>query len=157
MPNRTKPLEQKKREGTLQKCRMPANVMQCKPTKLPEVPETVLMAGNNSVSIWNETISELDNNNMLYSVDLAMLAMYAMLMGRAMDMSMIISTVKGGEVYSTPNGFHQKRPEVTIMLEYLDRAYKIGQSFGVTPAARAKVSAGEQKKSDDLYFLNEPI
>ena len=49
----------------------------------------------------------------------------------------------GTTIFKTPSGYWQQLPQVSIAQTYLKIMNRIGEQFGLTPAARSRIIAGE--------------
>lgn len=65
---------------------------------------------------------------------------------------------KEGMTFTTPKGYMQQRPEVSIAQSYLAKMHSLAAEFGFTPASRTRVAgASDGKPKGDPYeeYLNE--
>jgi len=148
-----KPLPTKIKEiqGTLEKSRQVENEMVPSFYEgIPEAPE-LLRKTERAVALWDELVRELQNLGMLHGVDLPLLAAYCNEMSTYFEAESVL--LDEGRTFETPNGFIQKRPEVNISREALDRALKLATQFGLTPSARTKISAPRKESGDELDKL----
>ena len=60
-----------------------------------------------------------------------------------------------GTIVKTKSGYWQTVPQVSIAQTYLKIMNKIAEQFGLTPAARSRITAGADMKdaSDDMEKL----
>jgi len=148
MPNNRKPTKLKQLQGTARADRQIKNEMM--PSQVdgyPEAPE-LLQKTKKAVQLWDELVYELQNLGMLHGVDLPLLASYCNEMSLYFELEKDL--LENGRTFETPNGFKQKRPEVNMSRECLDRALKIAVQFGLTPSARTRISAPGKSDGDDL-------
>jgi P27 family predicted phage terminase small subunit len=52
-------------------------------------------------------------------------------------------TRSGQTIFKTPSGYLQQLPQVSIAQTYLKIMNRIAEQFGLTPAARSRIIAGE--------------
>ena len=58
-------------------------------------------------------------------------------------------TNSGTTIFKTPSGYWQQLPQVSIAQTYLKIMNRIGEQFGLTPAARSRIIAGEGAGQDE--------
>jgi P27 family predicted phage terminase small subunit len=122
------------------------------PTILDGIPSppSILDIIPKAKELWIETATELSNKGILSSVDLPMLAAYCIEMAeylRSMERvkkeGSVIKNVQGNRV-TNPNYYNAKNS--------LDKAIKIANSFGFTPASRTKIAMSNKSDDDDSFF-----
>lgn len=116
---------------------------------LPSPPESILLS-KRAQKLWVETSTELHSLGILSQVDLPMLAAYCLEMSeylRSMERvkkeGSVIKNVQGNRV-TNPNYYNAKNS--------LDKAIKIANSFGFTPASRTKIAMSNKSDDDDSFF-----
>jgi P27 family predicted phage terminase small subunit len=151
MPGRPAiPTKLKILQGTLNVTR--ALKKEFSPTLLSGMPSppSSLDYNTRAKQLWIETAAELYNQGLLSSVDLPMLTAYCIemaeylrSMARVRKEGAVIYNVQGNRV-TNPNYYNAKNS--------LDKAIKIANSFGFTPASRTKISGSNKPDEDDSYF-----
>jgi P27 family predicted phage terminase small subunit len=143
-----KPTKIKEMQGTLEKSRTVENeMMPSKVNGIPHAPQ-ILLNIERAADLWDELVNELSNLDMLHGVDLPILTAYCIEMANYMRLEAYLT--EEGRTFETPNGFEQKRPEVNMSRECLDRALKLATQFGLTPVARTKISMPTKDGGDEL-------
>ena len=95
---------------------------------------------------WARVTVELDRLGLLTQVDMAPLASYCQAFSRWYQAEEWIKRKR--MVFTTPNGFLQKRPEVTIAHEAMRLMHRFAVEFGLTPSARTRLSVEGRNKDD---------
>ena len=95
---------------------------------------------------WNRIVPELRRLGLLTLVDRAALVGYCQEWARYVQAQKLLT--KFGLTFSTENGYVQQRPEVAIAQKSLQLVRAFCAEFGLTPAARARLSAPESKEVD---------
>ncbi len=139
-----KPTELKKLEGTYQSCRELDN--QFSPEKTEEIPTPMNLLNERALKEWGVVTSELESKNMLYGVDLSLLAAYCNEMATYWECQEVIRNEGYFDV--SPNGLKVKKQEISTGRDALDRAIKLATQFGFTPSARTKISMPKQQPKD---------
>ena len=129
-------------QGTTQKSREVENEMQvdlCE--SLPEVPELLSKIGKGE---WHKVTKQLFNLNMLHSVDLRLVEAYCNEISLYIECEMELR--KNGRIYNFTNTNgdlirSQANPLLKIKNDSLNNALKLATQFGLTPVARASISA----------------
>ena len=142
------PTKIKEAQGTLEKSRQVSNEMQV--SSVTSMPVAPVFLNEYGVAEWHKVTNQLYELDMLHDVDLALLSAYCREMGTYMELA--AATPVGGMVERTFDKDGRLRaskakPEVRLMRESLDRALKLATQFGLTPSARASISA--PVKEDD--------
>lgn len=135
--SRPLPTVLKQLKGTHQSCRdadnaPPANV----PTYLPSPPEWL---NYRSAEIFRDLAVHLTGMKILNVEDLAMLGLLA---SRLQEVEEHTATIESeGHTYLASNGLWKARPEVAMRNEAMRHAQSLLIEFGLSPAARSRVSA----------------
>lgn len=136
------PTQLKKMKGTLQNCRTLDNEMSVDlVSELPEAPNLLSLIGREE---WDKVTKQLHNLNMLHEIDLRLIEAYCN------EISIYIEAEtelrKNGRVdnFTNTNGDlirSQSKPLMKIKNDALNNALKLATQFGLTPTARASISA----------------
>ena len=142
------PTQVKKNRGTYQSCRGANNEMI--PSRIDGIPKPPKILVKEAATLWNETVKELYELDMLHGVDLPLLAAYCQEMATYFECSAYIQD--NGITYDDSYGNPHTRPEVVTQRNALDRALKLATQFGFTPSARTRIEAPVKKEEkDDLW------
>lgn len=143
-----KPTHLKLISGTARKDRM--NKREPKPEiKVPSCPDFL---DEEAKREWRRITPQLKRLRIISRIDRAMLASYCQAWSRWKRAEEAIR--QHGEVFITPNGFVQKRPEVTIARESMLLMEKAAQHFGLSPASRTRVKAASPLDDDFTDFMD---
>ena len=91
---------------------------------------------------------------MLTEVDQAAFASYCQAYARWKEAEEFMT--QHGTIVKTKSGYWQQVPQVSIAQTYLKIMNKIAEQFGLTPAARSRITAGADMKDaavDDMDAL----
>ena len=136
------PTNLKKIQGTLEKSRLVENEMQVELcVSLPDAPELLSEIGRGE---WEKVTSQLYNLKMLHRVDLRLVEAYCNEIALYIECEMELR--KNGRVdnFKNTNGEvirSQAKPFIKIKNDALNNAMKLAAQFGLTPVARASISA----------------
>ena len=136
------PTNLKKIQGTLEKSRLVEIEMQVELcVSLPDAPELLSEIGRGE---WEKVTSQLYNLKMLHRVDLRLVEAYCNEI--ALYIECEIELRKNGRVdnFKNTNGEvirSQAKPFIKIKNDALNNAMKLAAQFGLTPVARASISA----------------
>jgi P27 family predicted phage terminase small subunit len=145
------PTEIKKLKGTLDKRYVLENEMQViAMDQIPPAPEN-LSAG--ARELWTVTCTELKRNNILTGVDLSLIEAYCAELQTYKDAAAELQ--KNGAVVPAPSGYPVVSPWQSIKNQSLKNAVDIGKLFGITPAARTKISS-DVKPVSKIESLKKP-
>jgi P27 family predicted phage terminase small subunit len=147
-----KPTDLKKIEGTF---RADRNLEQPMLVELSVgVPQPPAHLNKLGYEYWDITCKELLNNNLLAGADLGLVAGYCNELGlykAACEM-----TEKEGVVIANRFGDQCVNPWYSVRSAALKQATQMGQLFGITPSARAKIETGNVKPASKLELLRKP-
>jgi P27 family predicted phage terminase small subunit len=147
-----KPVELKKLEGTYQPCR---NLEQPMIVELSVgVPQPPVHLNPLGFEYWDITCKELLNNNLLAGADLGLVAGYCNELG--LYKSACEMTEKEGVVIVNRFGDQCVNPWYSVRSAALKQATQMGQLFGITPSARARIETGNVKPASKLELLRKP-
>ncbi len=140
------PTQIKKISGTDRKDRILENEMEV--ARVESMPEAPSFFNEFAQKEWHKVTNELADKEMLYEVDLGLLAAYCREMGIYFEM---IQELQAGHVERTFDKDGRLRaskikPEAKIARDSLDRAIKIATQFGFTPSARASIPQPNKTK-----------
>lgn len=102
---------------------------------------------------WKRISRELEALGLLTVIDRAVLAGYCQAWARWRAAEEVLT--REGTTFTTPNGYRQQRPEVSIAQKSLQLVAKFATEFGLTPSARTRLGVhyvGE-KDEDDPFDL----
>ena len=137
-----KPTKLKEMQGTTRNCRLVENEMVVDlVTKLPEAPSWLSKIGKEE---WNKITNQLFNLDMLHIVDLKLIESYCNEISLYIECEMELR--KNGRIdnFTNSNGDllrSQSKPLVKIKNDALANSLKLATLFGLTPVARASISA----------------
>lgn len=150
-----KPDALKQLAGTAQKCRMnPAAPTQT--AGLPAPPEWLSARAS---EIFYQLVAVIDGMRIASADDVAMLAM---LSSRLEEVELCTGIVEDlGRTYVTVNQagaeMHRARPEVAMRNEALRHAQSLLTEFGLSPAARSKVSVNKAPQDNPFAALTRAL
>lgn len=140
----------KKLEGNPGK--RPLNTHEPKPPKkAPACPKGLLPEAKKE---WNRLAGALQEMGVLTELDRNSFAAYCQAYARWKDAEDFM-TKSGTTIFKTPSGYWQQLPQVSIAQTYLKIMNRIAEQFGLTPAARSRIVAGngEGEPADDMEAL----
>jgi len=146
-----KPVDLKKIEGTF---RADRNLEQPMLVELSAgVPQPPAHLNPLGFEYWDITCKELLNNNLLAGADLGLVAGYCNELGLYKSACEI--TEKEGVVIVNRFGDQVVNPWYNVRSAALKQATQMGQLFGITPSARAKIETGNVKPVSKLELLKK--
>lgn len=132
----------KEMQGTLEKSRVLENEMQVDlVSQLPEAPELLSTIG---VEEWYKVTSQLFNLKMLHHIDLRLIESYCNEMALYIECESELRKNGRVDIFKNTNGDiirSQANPYVKMKNDALNNALKLAAQFGLTPVARANISA----------------
>ena len=136
------PTKLKEMQGTLEKSRTIENEMVVdQVSQLPEVPEWLSEIGKNE---FEKVTTQLFNLGMLYSVDLKLVEAYANEISLYLECEMKLRKENRIDEFQNSEGIvvrRQASPLVKMKNDALNNSLKLAAQFGLTPVARASISA----------------
>jgi P27 family predicted phage terminase small subunit len=136
-----KPTAIKELEGNPGK--RPLNKNEPKPvSKAPKCPTWL---DNEAKKEWRRTAKQLEQLSILTEVDMAAFAGYCQAYARWKEAEEFLS--KHGTIFKTPSGYIQQVPQVSIAQTYLKIMKDFCSEFGLTPAARSRISVSTAEGS----------
>jgi len=136
------PTAMKEMQGTLEKSRVLENEMQVDlVSQLPEAPELLSTIG---VQEWYKVTSQLFNLKMLHHIDLRLIESYCNEMALYIECESELRKNGRVDIFKNTNGDiirSQAKPYVKMKNDALNNALKLAAQFGLTPVARANISA----------------
>ena len=139
-----KPTRLKELAGTAQPCRVKPNEMQV--SNLANIPEPPYYLTDTGKNEFNIICSELLNKRMLHLVDLSLVTSYCNEMALYIETETTLKTTGRIDEFFNEEGElsrRQAKPEQKIANDALNKALKIAVQFGLTPAARSRITAPE--------------
>lgn len=109
--------------------------------QLPEAPEFLSEIGTKE---WYKITSQLFNLKMLHEVDLSLILAYCNEMATYIECEMKLKEIGRVDTFKNTNGDivrTQAKPYVKMKNDALNNALKLAANFGITPSARANISA----------------
>ncbi|SNX59739.1 phage terminase, small subunit, putative, P27 family [Nitrosomonas ureae] len=120
----------------------------------PECPAHVTGAAKQE---WLRIILLLEKYKLITDIDTAALALYCVAYGRWQEAEKRIRENKAdggdGMIITSPNGYPIQNPYLIVANRAMEDCYKYLQQFGLSPAARTRVTPGLQ---GDLFASDEP-
>ena len=129
----------------------PLNEYEPKPLKkAPPCPKWLELEAKKE---WRRLAKTLEAMGVLTDADMAAFAGYCQAYARWKEAEERITD--RGLVIRTPSGYPQQVPYISIAQQYLKLMQQFAEQFGLTPAARSRIIAGngEGKAVDDLDAL----
>ena len=136
------PTKLKEMQGTLEKSRTIENEMVVdQVSQLPEVPEWLSEIGKNE---FEKVTTQLFNLGMLYSVDLKLVEAYCNEISLYLECEMKLRKENRIDEFESSEGIvlrRQASPLFKMKNDALNNSLKLAAQFGLTPVARASISA----------------
>ena len=101
---------------------------------------------------WRRLSRIMSQMGILSLVDKAAFATYCQAYARYKEAEEYIS--KHGSTFTTPSGYIQQVPQVSIAQTYSKIMIKIASEFGLTPASRSRIVAGETNGVGKVKEIN---
>ena len=103
---------------------------------------------------WNRLSSHMEELGILTEVDMAAFASYCQAYARWKRAEEELTTL-GRTIVKTNSGYWQQVPQVAIAQSYLKIMTKAAAEFGLTPASRSRIIAGDTRQGsvDELEEL----
>lgn len=149
------PSKLKEMQGTTVPCRTVENEMQVDIVKdLPEPPEWLSEIGKQE---WNKVTQQLFNLKMLHQIDLRLIEAYCNEMSLYIETEQLLRNKGRIQAFKNTDGtlkHTQAVPHQKIAKDALAAALKIATQFGLTPTARASISAPQVNNNTQInnYF-----
>lgn len=147
-----KPTELKKLQGNPGKRPLPRN----EPRPARDLPYCPAHLNDEAKREWKRIVHTLYDTGLLTKVDKAALAMYCQAWGRWVEAENQVAI--NGDVVKTKQGNIIQNPYLSISNRAWDQLSKMIQQFGLSPAARARLTVQpeyEQLSLADLLFPEE--
>ncbi len=102
---------------------------------------------------WERLAEKLEQIGILTEVDMASFAGYCQAYARWKEAEEKMS--REGMIMTTPKGYQQQVPEVSIAQTYLKTMNRLAEQFGLTPSSRSRIIAGSEEKDtvDEMEAL----
>lgn len=97
---------------------------------------------------WKRLAPSLEAMGVLTQADLTAFAGYCQAYARWKEAEEFIS--KHGSIFQTPSGYVQQVPQVSIAQQNLKIMQSFCSEFGLTPATRSRIIAGNGENVDDV-------
>ena len=149
------PSKLKEMQGTTVPCRTVENEMQVDIVKdLPEPPDWLSEIGKQE---WNKVTQQLFNLKMLHQIDLRLIEAYCNEMSLYIESEQLLRNKGRIQAFKNTDGtlkHTQAVPHQKIAKDALAAALKIATQFGLTPTARASISAPQVNNNTQInnYF-----
>lgn len=108
---------------------------------------------------WKRVIQKLTEDDSIKECDLSALEGYCQSYSRWKKAEQVLQ--KEGLTFTTPNGYWQQRPEVSIANKALAEVRAFCKEFGLTPASRARIEknigAEQNNENDDDKEMEDMI
>lgn len=146
------PTEIKKARGTLRKGRELENQMSVE--KVPNIPIAPAWLSEIGKEQFDIVVQQLNDLNMLYSVDLKLIESYANAISLHIECEQQLRQTGRVQIYRNDEGeikHAQIVPLQTVSKQALDQAIKIATHFGLTPSSRTKISAPKVEIKDNEF------
>ena len=132
----------KKMQGTDVPSRLIENEMRVDLVeKIPSAPKWLSRYGKEE---WNKVVNQLFNLQMLHNVDLIMIESYCNEISLYKECEIELRNTKRIDEFTSSEGLvlrRQANPLIKMKNDALNNALKIAREFGLTPVARASISA----------------
>lgn len=119
------------------------------PLGIPTMPDWLPLEGKRE---WRVIAPKLHRSRLLTDLDGTALGAYCLAVAQLRAAQKILD-VKGFTV-TTPSGYKQQRPEVAIVRASLMLIERYSAHFGLTPAARARITLPEPGEEDIAGILS---
>lgn len=139
-----KPTRLKELAGTAQPCRIKPNEMTV--SHLANIPDPPFYLTDTAKNEFINICSELLNKKMLHLVDLNLITAYCNEIALYIETETLLKTTGRIDEFYNEDGEltrRQSKPEQKIANDALNKALKLAVQFGLTPAARSRISAPE--------------
>jgi len=149
------PTKVKKMQGTFDVSRENINEMQvdiC--NELPSAPEWLSDIGKDE---WYKVTNQLFNLQMLYNIDLQLVAAYCNEMSLYIETEILLRDKGRVQIFKNADGtlkHTQAVPYQKIAKDALDKALKIAVHFGLTPVARASINAPKITNNTQINYFD---
>tara|TARA_R100001244_G_C5098618_1_gene118248 strand:- start:79 stop:555 length:477 start_codon:yes stop_codon:yes gene_type:complete len=145
----------KEMQGTLEKSRVLDNEMQV--DLVSELPEAPILLSTIGVAEWYKITSQLYNLKMLHNIDLRLIESYCNEIALYIECETMLRESGRVDVFKNTNGDiirSQAKPQVKMKNDALSNAIKLGSLFGISPVARANISAPSVSNNTQInnYF-----
>ena len=149
------PTKIKKMQGTLDVSRATNNEMQvdvCQ--ELPAAPQWLSEIGKEE---WYKVTNQLFNLQMLHQIDLQLIAAYCNEMSLYIETEIMLREKGRIQIFKNSDGtlkHAQAVPYQKIAKDALDKAMKLATQFGLTPVARASISAPKITNNTQINYFD---
>ena len=95
---------------------------------------------------WKRLAPQMEQLGILTEADRTAFASYCQAYSRWKEAEEFM-TRSGTTIFKTPSGYWQQLPQVSIAQTYLKIMNRIAEQFGLTPAARSRIIAGDKNNA----------
>lgn len=121
---------------------------------LAQTPSSFIKDHKLALELWNYLVPHLSQQDLLACVDRPALEALCMSYQRWREAELYLT--EHGNTCTTPKGYIQQRPEVSIAKGSLIEMRAIAVEFGLTPSSRTRLKKGPGgKKDEDQEFFGE--
>lgn len=127
--------------------------------EIPDIPEELAgVMDSTAIEHWSYITAAVAREGLLSKVDLVVVAQYCIAYSEIIELSKDVA--ENGRSFTTPKGYQQVRPEMTLLNQARTRIEKLAKELGFTPTSRANVSRLDQQSEDpeakrDRSFFGE--
>ena len=119
----------------------------------PNIPEAPDFLSEDALIEWGRITVQLSKLNLLTEVDRAALSLYCQAWGRIVKYEKVVA--EKGELYITKKNKNvQLSPAMWVINKAYEQVYKFLSEFGMSPAARAKVTSNKKEGAKDEWAQN---
>ena len=93
---------------------------------------------------WRRLVKQMETLGILTQVDMAAFAGYCQAYARWKEAEEFIT--QHGSIVKTPSGYWMQVPQISIAQTYLKIMNRFAEQFGLTPASRSRIIAGNDSK-----------
>jgi P27 family predicted phage terminase small subunit len=149
------PTKIKKMQGTLDVSRQITNEMEvdvCQ--ELPAAPQWLSETGKEE---WYKVTNQLFNLQMLHQIDLQLITAYCNEMSLYIETEIMLREKGRIQIFKNSDGtlkHAQAVPYQKIAKDALDKAMKLATQFGLTPVARASITAPKITNNTQINYFD---
>jgi P27 family predicted phage terminase small subunit len=114
------------------------------PSGMPPCPSSL---SSEAQRVWRSMAAKLHRTHLLTSIDGNAFECYCIALATLRKAQAVLD--KKGFTVTTENGYEQQRPEVAIARQALESVRRYSAEFGLTPAARARISLPALEGEED--------
>ena len=114
------------------------------PSGIPAMPAHLSAAAR---VVWKQMAEKLHRTHLLTSIDGNAFECYCVAVATRRKAQRVLD--RKGLTFTAPSGYVQQRPEVSIARQALEDVRRFSAEFGLTPAARARISLPALEGEED--------